>query len=149
WPNDIYVNDDKICGILIEQSISGAHIAKSVVGVGLNVNQRQFVSAANATSMLLCDGKTRDVKREAKILVGRILKRYNRLKEAKSEEDFAEIDSRYTSLLYRSSGFFAYRCGSEVFTARIAAALPSGELTLQTPDGRQRSFGFKEVEFVR
>jgi BirA family biotin operon repressor/biotin-[acetyl-CoA-carboxylase] ligase len=149
WPNDIYVNDNKICGILIEQSVSGARIAQSVVGVGLNANQRQFVSVANATSMLLCDGKMRDVRHEVKMLAGCILKSYGQLREAKSKKDFAEIDSRYTSLLYRSSGFFAYRCGSEVFTARIAAALPSGELVLQTPDGKQRTFGFKEVEFVR
>jgi BirA family biotin operon repressor/biotin-[acetyl-CoA-carboxylase] ligase len=148
WPNDIYVNDEKICGILIEQSISGAHIAQSVVGIGLNVNQRQFAHAPNATSMLLCDGKMRDVKHEVKILAGDILEYYELLKVAASAKDFAKIDSRYTSLLYRGKGFFAYRCGSEVFTARITAVLPSGELVLQTPDGRQRDFGFKEVEFV-
>jgi BirA family biotin operon repressor/biotin-[acetyl-CoA-carboxylase] ligase len=149
WPNDIYVNDDKICGILIEQSISGAYIAQSVAGVGLNVNQRQFAHAPNATSMLLCDGKTRDVKREAETLTGCIMKRYEQLKKAKSAADFAAIDGCYASLLYHGRGFYAYRCGDETFVARIAATLPDGVLTLQLPDGRQRSFGFKEVEFVR
>ncbi|MDR3366140.1 MAG: biotin--[acetyl-CoA-carboxylase] ligase [Prevotellaceae bacterium] len=149
WPNDIYVNDEKICGILIEQSICGERIAQSVVGIGLNVNQRQFAYAANATSMRLCDGKLRDVRREAKALASGILKRYEALKNIERQKDWAEIDSEYAALLYRRSGFFPYRCGSEAFMASIAAVLPSGELTLQTPDGKQRSFGFKEVEFVR
>ncbi|MDR0710853.1 MAG: biotin--[acetyl-CoA-carboxylase] ligase [Prevotellaceae bacterium] len=149
WPNDIYVNDEKICGILIEQSICGDRIAQSAVGVGLNVNQRQFAHASNATSMLLCDGKTRDVKRSLKALASAILKHYEALKCAKSKNDFAKIDGEYASLLYRSSGFFPYRSGSEVFAARITAVSPSGELTLQTSDGKQRTFGFKEVEFIR
>jgi BirA family biotin operon repressor/biotin-[acetyl-CoA-carboxylase] ligase len=148
WPNDIYVNDKKICGILIEQSISDAYITQSVAGVGLNVNQRQFAHAPNATSMLLCDGEVRNVKREATTLVSDILECYEWLKEAVRKKDFAKIDDNYASLLYRGDGFYAYRCGSEVFAARIAAALPSGELALQTLDGKRRTFGFKEVEFV-
>jgi BirA family biotin operon repressor/biotin-[acetyl-CoA-carboxylase] ligase len=149
WPNDIYVRDEKICGILIEQSICGDRIAQSAVGVGLNVNQRRFTYAANATSMLLCDGKTRDVRRELKVLAGAILERYEALKKIWGRQELAEVDSRYASLLYRSSGLFPFRCGSKTFAASIAAVQPGGELTLQLPDGRQRSFGFKEVEFVR
>ncbi|MDR3189401.1 MAG: biotin--[acetyl-CoA-carboxylase] ligase [Prevotellaceae bacterium] len=149
WPNDIYVGDEKICGFLIEQSICGEHIAQSVVGVGLNVNQRQFAHAANATSMLLCDGKTRDVGREVRVLVGNILNRYEALRDAVSRGGWAEVDGEYASLLYRSSGVFPYRCGSSVFTASIAAVQAGGELTLRTPDGKLRTFGFKEVEFVR
>lgn len=40
WPNDIYVNGKKICGILIENVFSGAFVSSSVVGVGLNVQNR-------------------------------------------------------------------------------------------------------------
>lgn len=149
WPNDIYVGDEKICGILIEQSICGDRIAQSVVGVGMNVNQRHFAYAANATSMLLCDGKTRDVRRELSTLAGNILKRYEALKKNGSKAALAAINSRYAALLYRRSGLFPYRCGSQTFMASIAAVQPGGELVLQLPDGRLRSFGFKEVEFVR
>ena len=38
WPNDIYVSDRKICGILIENSVSGAYLSHSIIGIGLNVN---------------------------------------------------------------------------------------------------------------
>ena len=55
WPNDIYVGDRKICGMLIENSLRGEWIQHSIIGIGLNVNQRNFdVSLPNPTSMVLC-----------------------------------------------------------------------------------------------
>ena len=55
WPNDIYVNDRKICGILIEHSVQGEFLSHSIVGIGLNVNQTAFdPSLPNPTSMRLC-----------------------------------------------------------------------------------------------
>lgn len=55
YPNDIYVGEKKICGILIENSLRGESIQYSIIGIGLNVNQRNFdVTLPNPTSMLLC-----------------------------------------------------------------------------------------------
>ena len=54
WPNDIYVGGKKICGILIEHSVCGKWLTSSIIGIGLNVNQRNFdVSLPNPTSMVL------------------------------------------------------------------------------------------------
>lgn len=54
WPNDIYVGDRKICGILIENSVHDSFLSSSIIGVGLNVNQTEFdPSLPNPTSMLL------------------------------------------------------------------------------------------------
>ena len=56
WPNDIYVGDRKICGMLIENSLRGEWIQHSIIGIGLNVNQRNFdVTLPNPTSMVLCN----------------------------------------------------------------------------------------------
>ena len=52
WPNDLLVNDRKICGVLIENQIRGMEISESVIGIGLNVNQENF-DDLNATSMSL------------------------------------------------------------------------------------------------
>jgi BirA family biotin operon repressor/biotin-[acetyl-CoA-carboxylase] ligase len=52
WPNDIYVNDQKIAGILIENSIRSSYISASIIGVGFNVNQQSF-EGVNATSLKL------------------------------------------------------------------------------------------------
>ena len=55
WPNDIYVGSKKICGILIENSLHGSVISSSIIGIGLNINQRNFdVNLPNPTSMALC-----------------------------------------------------------------------------------------------
>lgn len=55
WPNDIYVGLQKICGILIENSLHGTAISSSIIGIGLNINQRNFnVNLPNPTSMVLC-----------------------------------------------------------------------------------------------
>jgi BirA family biotin operon repressor/biotin-[acetyl-CoA-carboxylase] ligase len=61
WPNDIYVGDRKICGMLIENSLRGEWLQQSIIGIGLNVNQRNFdVTLPNPTSMVLCNGITED-----------------------------------------------------------------------------------------
>ena len=58
WPNDIYIGSCKVCGMLIENSILGSSVSSSIIGIGLNVNQRNFdVSLPNPTSMLLEDMK--------------------------------------------------------------------------------------------
>ncbi len=55
WPNDIYVGDRKICGILIEHSVRETMLSSSIIGIGLNVNQTEFdPSLPNPTSMVLC-----------------------------------------------------------------------------------------------
>ena len=63
WPNDIYVAEKKICGILIENSLRGEWIQHSIIGIGLNVNQRNFdVTLPNPTSMVLCGGKSLELR---------------------------------------------------------------------------------------
>lgn len=59
WPNDIYAGDEKICGILIENSLKGSQIDWSIIGIGLNVNQTAFPEdLPNPTSMKLCTGNS-------------------------------------------------------------------------------------------
>ncbi len=62
WPNDIYVGNKKICGILIENTVLGKWMTSSIIGIGLNVNQRSFdAKLPNPTSMVLCsDGNEED-----------------------------------------------------------------------------------------
>ena len=63
WPNDIYVGDKKICGVLIENSLRGENLSSSIIGIGLNVNQRNFdVNLSNPTSMALETGLQEDIK---------------------------------------------------------------------------------------
>ena len=61
WPNDIYVGDLKICGILIENILDGSNVSASIIGVGLNLNQTDFPSdIPNPTSVSLLTGRRYD-----------------------------------------------------------------------------------------
>jgi BirA family biotin operon repressor/biotin-[acetyl-CoA-carboxylase] ligase len=60
WPNDIYIEDCKIAGVLIENSLKGTQIDNTIIGIGLNVNQSNF-DLTNATSMYLETGRKTSV----------------------------------------------------------------------------------------
>ncbi|HEY3252742.1 MAG TPA: biotin--[acetyl-CoA-carboxylase] ligase [Polyangiaceae bacterium] len=55
WPNDLYVNDRKLAGVLVESQLQGERLQAVVVGVGLNLETRDFPAeiAARATSLAL------------------------------------------------------------------------------------------------
>ena len=66
WPNDIYVENQKIAGILIENTIVGMHLKYSVIGIGLNVNQQHFSDTIKATRLSLMLGKEMNKRDELK-----------------------------------------------------------------------------------
>lgn len=143
WPNDIYVSDHKIAGILIEHSIYGQNIGHTVAGIGLNVNQSRFISdAPNPVSMAQL------ARREFELspIMHRI--RDNVATQLLNPNPKA-THSRYHRLLWRNDGKehpFATPQG-EHFSASIAEVAPTGILTLLV-DGARRSFAFKEVSFT-
>lgn len=175
WPNDIYVDDRKICGILIENSLRDSHISSSIVGIGLNVNQRNFDdSIKNPTSIVLCNDTHGD-------------RNYD-LKQCLTE--FMDIFKSYANRYLHMNG--GYRSLRRLYLARLwrkdqlsgfidFTTLPSGHLDgpmeiystdLKHPAGREfkgiirglsdignllvedqtsgtvREFGFKEIGYL-
>ena len=62
WPNDIYINDKKIGGVLIQNGISGAFIKNTIVGIGLNINEANFpTNLLNPISLLDYTGETHEI----------------------------------------------------------------------------------------
>ena len=142
WPNDIYWNDKKIAGILIENSLQGKHIKLSVIGIGLNVNQTEFESnAPNPISLRQIVHKRVARKPIMKSIWQHILKLYTEL-------DVQYIQQTYSEMLYRKDGFHPFKVQGEVFEAKIFSVRPDGMLELETADGEYRGFYFKEVSFV-
>lgn len=71
WPNDIWVGDRKICGILIENIFKGSQVQGSMVGIGLNLNQKTFpADLPNPVSLTSLTGDTYNVKEELEKLHG-------------------------------------------------------------------------------
>ena len=146
WPNDLYVGDRKTAGILIENDLQGAHIVKSVIGIGLNVNQLSFDPALpNPTSMRLATGKMFDRVAVLETVLERIFEWEKYLWEGR----YAAVDEMYAGYLFRKSGTHRFQePGGEPFEAVIEAVRPSGELILRPKDGPPKSYLFKEVEFI-
>lgn len=135
WPNDIYWKDCKLGGILIENRLSGAFVRDSIIGVGLNVNQAQFVSdAPNPVSLLQMTGREHD---REKLLLS-VVERF--ALDVSAEE--------YHSLLYRRQGFHAYRDAKGDFEAELITVEDDGHLLLRDCNGQQRRYAFKEVQFL-
>ena len=141
WPNDIYWNDKKLAGILIENSFQ-ANKVKTVVGIGLNVNQRKFVSnAPNPISLRQIVGKSINRAKLLEEICGNILDVYFKM-------SVAAIQDAYAQILFRKDGFFSYSSGNESFMARIVSVQPDGLLELETESGERNGFYFTEVKFV-
>ena len=80
WPNDIYCDDKKICGILIENSLLGEHIKWSIIGIGLNVNNLNFpTDLPNPTSMAICAGTEFQIEEVLDQIIDRLAHRLSRL----------------------------------------------------------------------
>lgn len=145
WPNDIYIGDRKVAGILIENSICGNTISNSVVGIGLNVNQVVFRgSAPNPTSMKLRLARDFDLEEVLSMLVVFI---ENRLLQLETDYGY-DISKDYKASLYRLNQFHRFVDDSGEFEAKIIGVADNGCLLLQFESGDVSSYRFKEVAFV-
>lgn len=149
WSNDIYHNDKKVCGLLIEHSIMGTAINHTIIGVGINVNQTRFVSnAPNPVSLAQILGHEVPVEEVMHAVCEAIEQRCNFANF--SDANFATLHNEFKSKLYRNDGKmyrFALPDGEE-FEARITDVQPSGLLVLTREDGSESAYAFKEVQFV-
>ena len=148
WPNDIYYRDSKICGILIENSLQGVYIDQSVVGIGINVNQAEFVSGApNPVSMRNISGRSYELDSLLEAFTCRILDDFDAYEQNPNPTTLA---AKYRTMMWRNEGFWPYHDNLRGvdMKARVAAVAPTGHLTLSTEDGCFHTYAFKEVAFV-
>ena len=139
WPNDIYVGDKKICGVLIENSIEGRRIKDCIIGIGLNVNQTEFRSdAPNPVSIAQLTGKETD--REE------VLNTF--LEELSKQCENRNIHHDYLRKMYRRNGMYPFETEGSRFMARVAGVNDDGRLMLEDEDGIAHLFRFKEVTFI-
>ena len=152
WTNDIYVGDRKLVGILIEHSLSSATLRRTIVGVGINVNQTEFDSSIpNPVSMAQLLGKQLDAEEVLRIFLTHLQRNYEALREMQNAKCKMQnfLHKRYNSLLYRLNEYHTYALPSgEMFEAKILGTASSGALQLENKLGITKEYLFKEVEFV-
>lgn len=148
WPNDIYVGDKKICGILVEHVVTGSMLLRTIAGFGINLNQTVFKSdAPNPVSVKILTGKDTDVVEAIKLLAHIIEKNL----ESVSDGNFDAVHERFLNNLWRGDGTFRKyqdKKSNEEIEAKIENIRHSGVLVLRTREGEIREYAFKEVEFV-
>ena len=155
WPNDIYFGDKKIVGILIENSLSGQYVGYSIVGIGVNVNQTQWLSnAPNPISMKEITGEEYDVE----VLMNEWICSMKSWELRTTEE----IKVAYMQHLYRNEGWHEYmerevnitptsivQKGVEnAFLAQFIGITEQGELMLRLQNNEEKKYHFKQIRFV-
>lgn len=146
WTNDVYVGDRKIVGMLIEHDLSGGMMSRTIAGIGINVNQREFDPALpNPTSMLLETGREFDRREVLERFYDRVMSLYGELRRGGGES----IRRRYVEKMYRlgERHTYAWPDGTR-FEGVIRGVGDAGELLVEHDDGTVRGYLFKEIEFV-
>jgi len=145
WPNDIYADHLKICGILIENTLQGSHIRYSIVGIGLNVNQTEF-DGITATSLRLVAGQPFSLPEVFNCLMCQLEKWYLKLQAQGS----AVIRNSYLKMLYRLGEIASYTDLRGdipmIFQGVIEDIDASGRLLIRTVTGVE-AFDLKQIRF--
>lgn len=142
WPNDVIVDDKKICGILIENQVQGQMLSQSVVGIGINVNQTSF-EWPQAISLRLLSGKEEDNSKILETVLIRLEAYYNLLMKKK----FSTLREEYDSVLYWKDEERQFKVREELITGTIRGVDEVGRLIVES-DGRVARYNFKEIKFI-
>lgn len=145
WPNDIYVGDRKLSGILIESSMMAGKIDSAVVGMGLNVNQLEFKSdAPNPVSLAQLTGREFDVRELMGRIVECILEQYKWYCEKGDV-----FHQEYLDKLYRRGEWAWYeRKDGERFEGKIEDVEPNGLLVMRKKSDEIEHFEFKSIKYI-
>ena len=146
WTNDIYVGERKLAGILIEHKLQGATFSRTIAGVGLNVNQKEFsCDLPNPISMTQVAGREFDREEVLTSLASALMSRYEQLRAGEWEM----LQREYHLRLYRRGEWHWYALpDGERFRGRILGVESTGALRIEMESGEEQVFLFKEVEFV-
>lgn len=166
WPNDVYVGNRKICGMLIENTVSGDRLAASIVGIGVNMNQKVFPSGLpNPTSMALelenmgnVPGLPLDPHSELPPLLAEICGRY---RSAASPEGRKDLLRHYVSIMYKMNEkqlfeetvYFRGEKNTPGPVRRFEGIIrgieeDTSRLIVEHPDGCLERYFFKEIKFI-
>jgi BirA family biotin operon repressor/biotin-[acetyl-CoA-carboxylase] ligase len=144
WPNDIYVNQKKIAGILIENVLKEHTLQTSIIGIGININQTDFPTTLNACSLKSICNKEFDLNVIIELLSQKIEAYYLKLKSA----SLVAINTNYLNQLYQLNEKKNYQIANEIVEGKIIGVSEIGKLQLQLNDLSVKEFDLKEIIFI-
>lgn len=141
WPNDIYVGNKKIAGILIQNNVKGKELEYSIVGIGINVNQSEF-SVPTAVSISNLTNTKSDLNGVLNKIYAAISENYEVLKQG----GYKLLNNEYHKLLFGLNEIRNFE-SEEKFTGKVVSTDPLGRLLIETTKG-VRCFQNQEVRFI-
>ncbi len=145
WPNDIYCENYKLGGMLIENIVQGSQIKNSVIGIGLNINQESFpVTLPNARSLKQILHADYDLITLLSEICRNIEAWYLNLKAG----NVAFVRKTYLSRLYWLNESKSFKTGNITFDGTIRGVRDNGLLVVQNNNNEELEFSLKEIEFV-
>ncbi len=142
WPNDLYYNEQKIGGVLIENTILGDKISSSIIGFGININQTNFENI-NATSLKNIRGKDFQLN----TIYESILENFEICYDEYKNGNFETLKENYLKILFGMKEIRSFIKGQETFLGKIIGISDFGKLQIFI-DGYTEEFDFKEISFV-
>lgn len=145
WPNDIMSRQHKLAGILVENSLKGPHLASSVIGIGLNVNETEFNALPQATSMNLATGKTFQIDKLLNDIATAVFYKLSTI----ALQDISEVKKAYESVLFRKDRISVFETPNGIQkNGRIRGVTLDGLLTVEHDDDQWSHYGLKEVKLL-
>ncbi|WP_428657381.1 biotin--[acetyl-CoA-carboxylase] ligase [Runella sp.] len=142
WPNDIYVKNQKLGGILIENTVQGSRVESSIVGIGLNINQLDF-EEGRATSLGLETKKEYLLEELLPDLLASVEKNYLLLRNRK----YDLLKTRYLQHVFRYQEPHLFQRRGEEVEGVIVGVAETGHLAVQI-NNKLEYFDFKEISYV-
>ena len=144
WPNDIYYENRKLAGILINSTIKANMMGISIIGIGLNVNQMQFQDwPTHPISLKLIMGKEYALQPLLEQIAEHIIIKVEQLKA-----DPTTIEQDYLKRLFRYHTWADYEVGGKVLRLFMTGIDPFGRLQLVDEQQTFYTFDIKEIKFV-
>ena len=144
WPNDIYFEDKKIAGVLIENQMNQSVYQNAVVGIGLNVNQLHFDDLSDAISLKQIIGIEFPVEKVMEHICESLEARYLMLRSG----HFKDLKKAYLSNLYGLNQLQSFMVDNKKLNGKIINVLRSGFLQIELIDGEIRDYDIKEIKFL-
>ncbi len=145
WPNDLYFDDRKLGGILIENILAGNKYKAAIIGIGINVNQLEFSPVLQEKAISVAQILQEDVNLIQLLaeICSQIESGYMKLKSG----SYTDLQPQYLNGLYKYNELARYRQGDQIFEARITGITPDGLLVMNR-QGMQVAYNLKEIEFI-
>ena len=145
WPNDIMSYNQKLCGVLIENQLEGQKLISAIVGIGLNVNETQFLNLPQATSMRLITGREFDLEEVFNYVIMEVIQH---LKDF-ANHNVQNLKEKYEETLFRIEKVSSFeRPDGSRFNGIIRGVTDAGELLVEDENQRLTTFELKQIKML-